>query len=83
VEQQLFAASAYMSSKTPFLYASQIRPTDQRMPCAQSGFGVHRRIMPWQIGVVHILISGKTAEDLLPQHPNKRVSAIPARARGG
>ena len=43
----------------------------------------HRRIMTQTFGVVHIFVSGKTAEDGLPQHANKSMAAILARARVG
>jgi hypothetical protein len=35
-----------------------------------------RRIMTQTLGVVHIFVSSKTAEDGLPQHANKSMSAI-------
>jgi hypothetical protein len=42
-----------------------------------------RRIMTQTLGVVHIFVSSKTAEDGLPQHANKSMAAILARARVG
>ena len=43
----------------------------------------HRRIMTQTLGVVHIFVSGKTAEAGLPQHANKSMAAILACARVG
>ena len=40
----------------------------------------HRRIMAQAFSVVHILISGKSSEDGLPQHADKSMAAVPARA---
>src|ERR1700747_3733120 len=36
----------------------------------------HRRIVTQTLGVVHILVSGKTAEDGLTQHSKKSVPAV-------
>jgi hypothetical protein len=41
----------------------------------------HRRIMTQSFGVVDILVSGKAAEDGLPQHSDESMPAILARAR--
>jgi hypothetical protein len=50
------------------------------MRCLTADNPAHRRIMTQTLGVVHIFVSSKTAEDGLPQHANKSMAAILARA---
>ena len=43
----------------------------------------HRRIMAQALGVVHVLVSGKTTEHRLPQQTDQRMAAVLAGARIG
>jgi hypothetical protein len=40
----------------------------------------HRRIMAQPLGVVHILVSGKSSEHRLSQHSDESMPAVPASA---
>ena len=56
----------------------------RRSRTAHDGFAAddpaHRRIVPQALGVIDILVSGKTTEYRLPQQTNQRVAAVLARA---